>query len=342
MNTVTIDGIEYIKASVLAKKLNYTSDYIGQLCRSNKVDAHLVGRTWYVHQASLNNHKDTRYAELRSNEKTSITNNKPAISRPEINAPVSKNTLKSHKQNFENRVPWRRPAYEKDAVGLLPDLRKPPTLEESFKITVDLAESEKLNVVSASHNAKLHSQPLPAVALSGTLKVQNFENRIQLPEIDNPIDKYSHNGDVDDSTLEFGQLSDDYTAVGDPTQAAREIHPTKVVGAKSKVKLHRFNTVTPAPESHPFIHHEPLPPPNHATRTHIRPLPPLKLPTRVSSGGQSGDTTSIISNLVILPAVLVILVVAVSLVSLEATATFNAKGEVSSSVHYTATLFEAL
>lgn len=344
MNTVTIDGIEYVKASVLAKKHNYTSDYIGQLCRSKKVDAHLVGRTWYVHQASLDNHKDTRYAELRSNEKTSNINTKIKNSRPKIVAPLSKKTLKSHTQHFADRVSWRRPAYEEDDTGLLPSLNKHSVAKESFNINVDLAESEKVSVLSTSPNASLHSQPLPAVALSGTLKVQNFESRIQVPEIDNSPVEYSYNDYHDGRESMDEQPSGEYGPATDADEVVRDLHPTKVTGAKSKVRLHRFDTVTPPSESHAFIHHEPLPTRGRATTSHLRPLPPLKLPTKASSrpGSLVEEGAGGISNLVILPAVLVVLLIAVSLVSLEATTTFNSKGEVSSSVRYSATIFEAL
>lgn len=63
MTTVTVDGVVYEKASTLAKRFKYTTDYIGQLCRAKKVDAQLIGRSWYVNPESLESHKESRYAE---------------------------------------------------------------------------------------------------------------------------------------------------------------------------------------------------------------------------------------------------------------------------------------
>lgn len=74
MDTVLIDGVIYTKASVLAKKHKYTSDYIGQLARADKVDAELVGRSWYLTEGSLLEHKNSRH-------KTSEKANKKAVSR---------------------------------------------------------------------------------------------------------------------------------------------------------------------------------------------------------------------------------------------------------------------
>jgi len=70
MDTVLIDGVTYTKASVIAKKHKYTPDYIGQLARANKIDAQLVGRSWYVAEGSLLEHKSGRYKESSVAEKS--------------------------------------------------------------------------------------------------------------------------------------------------------------------------------------------------------------------------------------------------------------------------------
>jgi hypothetical protein len=57
MEVLVLDGKNYVKASKAASTLGYASDYVGQLCRSGQVDAHLIGRTWYVNQDELGSHK---------------------------------------------------------------------------------------------------------------------------------------------------------------------------------------------------------------------------------------------------------------------------------------------
>lgn len=53
-------GNEYISASRAAQKSGYASDYIGQLCRAQKIPGRLIGRTWYVDFPALIEHKKTR------------------------------------------------------------------------------------------------------------------------------------------------------------------------------------------------------------------------------------------------------------------------------------------
>ena len=86
MDTVNVKGVNYEKASLLAKEFKYTSDYLGQLCRARKVDCQLIGRTWYINRDSLVNHKSSRYTKsvTPSDEKTFEYNVKINKSRVEV------------------------------------------------------------------------------------------------------------------------------------------------------------------------------------------------------------------------------------------------------------------
>src|SRR3989344_1440036 len=48
-----INGKKYIPSSEAAKITGYAPDYIGQLCRTEKIDATRVGRNWFVVEESL-------------------------------------------------------------------------------------------------------------------------------------------------------------------------------------------------------------------------------------------------------------------------------------------------
>src|SRR5690606_14933679 len=61
MEEISVNGEIYTKASILAKNFGYTADYIGQLCRSGQVKATLVGRSWYVNEDSVRQHRKGRY-----------------------------------------------------------------------------------------------------------------------------------------------------------------------------------------------------------------------------------------------------------------------------------------
>jgi hypothetical protein len=129
MEAVTIDGVEYIRASDLAKRHRYTADYVGQLCRAGKVDAHLVGRAWYVYPPSLEEHKSLRYATLREGKKERSLAEKMPKSRLNVEPAVSKKTLQSLRlrggagdAHFEKHITWKPAAYEDDQAALLPEL----------------------------------------------------------------------------------------------------------------------------------------------------------------------------------------------------------------------------
>lgn len=72
MEEISFKGEKYVKASIIAEKLGYTADYVGQLCRSKQVDATLVGRSWYVSEKSIGEHKKSRYRSTLSKSKESI------------------------------------------------------------------------------------------------------------------------------------------------------------------------------------------------------------------------------------------------------------------------------
>ncbi|HEY4490277.1 MAG TPA: hypothetical protein VJC12_03455 [Candidatus Paceibacterota bacterium] len=58
MNDLYFDGKKFISSSRAAKLTGYVNDYIGQLCRDEKLECRIVGRSWYVSLESLLEHKN--------------------------------------------------------------------------------------------------------------------------------------------------------------------------------------------------------------------------------------------------------------------------------------------
>src|SRR3989344_7138226 len=56
---------EYISASRASKLSGYSSDYIGQLCRAKKIPGQLIGRTWFVDMAVLQEYKRSKIQDTR-------------------------------------------------------------------------------------------------------------------------------------------------------------------------------------------------------------------------------------------------------------------------------------
>lgn len=69
MKKISFNGTDYVRASEVAKKFRYTQDYVGQLCRSKKVDARLVGRNWYVNLDSVVGYRKTKHKTQRTQAK---------------------------------------------------------------------------------------------------------------------------------------------------------------------------------------------------------------------------------------------------------------------------------
>ena len=50
MEELIFAGNKYISSKRAAKLTGYTTDYIGQMCRAEKMDCRLVGRNWYINE----------------------------------------------------------------------------------------------------------------------------------------------------------------------------------------------------------------------------------------------------------------------------------------------------
>ena len=185
MKKVTIDGEVYTKASVLAKEFGYTSDYVGQLCRAEKVDAKLVGRSWYVNGYSLSKHKDSRYESLRSNEiisKTKVlldSDSQPEkiLIKPVLSKTTRRTALISNESNWSNHVTEHKIAhYEHDGVELLPAFKVVKSKDKPTPVPVELASSIKVPINKKSEKPyKLNFSDMPAVSLSGKLDIKDLD-----------------------------------------------------------------------------------------------------------------------------------------------------------------------
>lgn len=128
MEILTIDGKDYVKASKLAREFGYTSDYIGQLCRAEKVDAQLVGRSWYVHRDSLEDHKEGLYKK-----KSTILEGK--VISPTLRRSNTATHLKTDKSDSS--------VYDVDEYDLIPTPKKPSIIEDVHKLSVKLAKEKE-------------------------------------------------------------------------------------------------------------------------------------------------------------------------------------------------------
>ncbi len=57
MDEILIEEKRYVSSKQAAKVTGYAKDYIGQLCREGRVPARLVGRSWYVLESAIHDHR---------------------------------------------------------------------------------------------------------------------------------------------------------------------------------------------------------------------------------------------------------------------------------------------
>jgi hypothetical protein len=187
MEVLAIEGKNYVKSSVIARELGYTSDYVGQLCRSGKVDAKLFGRTWYVDKNSIDGHKTTRYRSskaltqrvLQVSLESEETSNVEVHTKKEAVREVAPDThFYSHIQG-SGHVSAR---YTSDEASLLPKIDK----TRNKQLQVNLAEAEKVLATSPQEKYHFEVPSLPEIRFKGRLHVTTIEEEV-LPISDEEV-----------------------------------------------------------------------------------------------------------------------------------------------------------
>lgn len=181
MDTVTLDGVEYVKAAVAAKQFRYTADYIGQLCRGKKVDARLVGRTWFVNIQSIKDHKKARHqksSEPVMTELGSTTNvvvPSKNIRKISVIAPIKAATRKRISEQGSRTATERRlrVRYELDDENLIPTLHRKET-KPPRTIHIEHVDAKHLSIGGTRKTTSFEAEALPDVALSGKLAVLDY------------------------------------------------------------------------------------------------------------------------------------------------------------------------
>ena len=208
MDTVILDGVQYIKASVAAKQFKYTADYVGQLCRGKKVDARLVGRTWFVNPDSLDEHKNGKHktkekevAKQVDREKESDSSERKTRVRrvsPVLNGKASRQLRTSVR---DDGIPVKVTAsYESDEESLLPTLKKTQQPSAPKSIAVEYVASKRVKVKAQAKESNFIAGDLPDVALSGKLSVSNIDES-------NISDVTSKNNDISDKREDIKKQS---------------------------------------------------------------------------------------------------------------------------------------
>lgn len=114
MQDLVFDGITYVTSKRAAEITGYAKDYIGQLCREGRVDARLVGRSWYVSEVSIRAHRFGEEVETEMETVESpveVIEEEPA---PEV--------LEEEVAEMEPEPAWETATYIPEEIDVLPSL----------------------------------------------------------------------------------------------------------------------------------------------------------------------------------------------------------------------------
>jgi len=132
---ISFGNKEYVKASDIAKKFRYTQDYVGQLCRGDKVDARLVGRVWYINPESVTEYRKTKHSTQKQSASAShpvaIKTTKSRVE-PVVRPKTARNLPGTGLTRADNGSASVRTSYSSDAASVIPVLhskgKSPKTL----------------------------------------------------------------------------------------------------------------------------------------------------------------------------------------------------------------------
>lgn len=164
MEELVIEGKTYLSSKRAAKVSGYAKDYIGQLCREGRVEAKLVGRSWYVYEPSLKEHQENDERKKKGTELPS-----PVESRQD----EISNTLDTT---------WDPPSYEPEVPTPLPSIEK-VIVEEADNSVNKEEDSGAIGEMQAAWQEWFSSHPKREERASAVVPVR-FEREVR--EIEAP------------------------------------------------------------------------------------------------------------------------------------------------------------
>lgn len=175
MNVLELNGTKYVKASSIARELGYTSDYVGQLCRSGKVNAQLVGRSWYVEDDSIRKHKNSRYRSTNAKTKQEITKIKNQ-SKTEGIVSAQKTTAFATK-HFYSKLHLQEGVYLEDQSDLIPTLKeKEYSSDQKTPLEIQYEGAKSLQIKKRSDPYSMEASELPEIRFRGKLTIHDSGN----------------------------------------------------------------------------------------------------------------------------------------------------------------------
>lgn len=180
METLDLDGKRYIKISSAARETGYTSDYIGQLCRAKKIDAKLVGRTWYVHEEELHAHQRTRGRSSHEKARKAVKDHITTVNGSEITIPI--HIIKGSAPEYRKRLLEQEIRYHRDDSELLPNatavhLKATSSDDRDIAQTLTVNSEKKISIKDTDESSvKFNTAEKQEIKWNGTIVIEPLED----------------------------------------------------------------------------------------------------------------------------------------------------------------------
>lgn len=177
MQKISLGNKEYVKASQAAKRFKYTQDYIGQLCRGDKIDARLVGRVWYVNLDSITEYRKTKHATQKNQANTVSKTTHPAKTRrlsvePVVRPKTARRLQADVPAQARLAVRHVTPTYSRDKSAIIPVLHSDTQVKKVEAKTKKEASPVIIKVrTNSAKSTRYHAEKLPDITLKSKLKV---------------------------------------------------------------------------------------------------------------------------------------------------------------------------
>lgn len=168
MDELYFKGVRFISSKRASEITGYTKDYIGQLCRAEKIDSRLVGRNWYVNERSIYTYRTKKIIEEGKKQ-------------------VQENFIDDQVRYISGAILQESPYYKPDRRSLIPNPVK--SFSKNDTVTSQLVRhlsqeqnKEEKHEPASVTNPKLQPSQLPQQPLQSWRDVLDFrEIGILLP-----------------------------------------------------------------------------------------------------------------------------------------------------------------
>jgi hypothetical protein len=164
MDSLEIDGKQYISSREAAKRHSYTTDYVGQLIRGGKIEGKKVGRTWYVEIRSLDAYAgsgtlSSQLDQPRNDAFSASSDTFSAKDKDREREPAKEYPKRLPVAAFEKKEETHRPNSSYAPLRYIPDTEEAPKLPPLMPVQREPVAHISLNSIIGE--APIEDRPAP-------------------------------------------------------------------------------------------------------------------------------------------------------------------------------------